>query len=79
MRKKILGFVFAAALLAALAVPLFGGAGTAQAGNFGSVDTPGAGCVAVANAGGTGDPQPGGLHKAHNASPVLFGNTTCTP
>lgn len=25
MRKKILGFVFAAALLAAMAVPLFGG------------------------------------------------------
>ncbi len=32
MRKKILGFVFAAALLAAVAVPLFGAAGTAQAG-----------------------------------------------
>ncbi len=30
MRKKILGFVFAAALLAAMAVPLFGG-GTALA------------------------------------------------
>ncbi len=78
MRKKILGFVFAAALLAALAVPLFGG-GTALAGNFGSVDIPGPGCVALANAGGTGDPQPGGLHAAHLASPVVFGNTTCTP
>ena len=31
MRKKILGFVFAAAVLAAMAVPLFGGAGTASA------------------------------------------------
>ena len=31
MRKKILAFVFAAALLVALAVPLFGGVGTAQA------------------------------------------------
>ena len=31
MRKKILGFVIAAALLAAFAVPLFGGGGTAQA------------------------------------------------
>ena len=33
MRKKILAFVFAAALLIAMAVPLFGGAGTALAGN----------------------------------------------
>ncbi len=31
MRKKILGFVFAAALLAAMAMPLFSGAGTASA------------------------------------------------
>ena len=31
MRKKILGFVFAAALLVAMAVPLFGGGGTAEA------------------------------------------------
>ncbi len=32
MRKRILAFVFAAALLAAMAVPLFGGGGTALAG-----------------------------------------------
>ncbi len=32
MRKKILGFVFAAALLAAMAVPMFGSGGTAEAG-----------------------------------------------
>ena len=31
MRKKILAFVFAAAVLMAMAVPLFGGIGTAQA------------------------------------------------
>ncbi len=31
MRKKILAFVFAAALLVAIAVPLFGGVGTASA------------------------------------------------
>ncbi len=31
MRKKILGFVFAAAVLAAMAVPLFGTGGTAEA------------------------------------------------
>ena len=31
MRKKILAFVFAAALLVAMAVPLFGGGGTAEA------------------------------------------------
>ena len=31
MRKKILGFVFAAALLAGLAMPLFGGTGAASA------------------------------------------------
>jgi len=31
VRKKILAFVFAAAVLAALAVPLFGGGGTAEA------------------------------------------------
>ncbi len=38
MRKKILGFVFAAALLMALALPLVGGVGTAQAGNPGLAD-----------------------------------------
>ncbi len=32
MRKKILAFVFAAALLVAMAVPLFGSVGTASAG-----------------------------------------------
>ena len=31
MRKKILAFVFAAAVLMAMAVPLFGGVGTAEA------------------------------------------------
>ena len=31
MRKRILAFVFGAALLVALALPLFGGVGTAQA------------------------------------------------
>ena len=31
MRKKILAFVFAAALLVAMAVPVFGGGGTALA------------------------------------------------
>ncbi len=31
MRKKILGFVFAAAVLAAMAVPLFGSVGSASA------------------------------------------------
>ena len=31
MRKKILAFVFAAAVLMAMAVPLFGGVGTASA------------------------------------------------
>ena len=31
MRKKILGFVFAAALLATMAIPVFGGGGTALA------------------------------------------------
>ena len=31
MRKKILAFVFAAALLAAMAVPLFGSVGSASA------------------------------------------------
>ena len=33
MRKKILAFVFAAALLVAMAVPLFSGGGTAFAGH----------------------------------------------
>ncbi len=31
MRKKMLAFVFAAALLVAMAVPMFGGVGTAEA------------------------------------------------
>ncbi len=51
MRKKILGFVFAAAVLAALAVPLFGGAGTAQA-STSRVDTPNGKCHEIGHVGG---------------------------
>ena len=74
MRKKILGFVFAAALLAALAVPLFGG-GTAFAHNVGHVDTP-VGCADVG--GGNAPPEgnavgngghPRGIHHAIHAGP----------
>ena len=39
MWKKILSFVFASALLVALAVPLFGGVGTAEADPLGSCPT----------------------------------------
>ena len=48
MRKKILAFVFAAALLVALALPLFSGAGTASA-DVHKVSQ--AGCGASANSG----------------------------
>ena len=51
MRKKILGFVFAAALLMALALPLVGGVGTAQAGNpglAGQGNTPADAAAAIA-------------------------------
>jgi len=50
MRKKILAFVFAAALLVAMAVPLFSGGGTAVAVGLHQhlLDTPGAIDVEVA-------------------------------
>ena len=50
MRKKILAFVFGAALLVAMAVPLFGGSGTA----FAKVDgVSQAGCAATTKSGGS--------------------------
>ena len=88
MRKKILGFVFAAALLAALAVPLFGGDGTALAANRGSVTTArnpiaGAACQDLANGSQTAgttnphfDPDLSGLHTAHS-SPAPIAGTNC--
>ena len=51
MRKKILAFVFAAALLVAMATPLFGGVGTALAINDGKA--PGDDCSGQASAIGT--------------------------
>ncbi len=75
MRKKILGFVFAAALLAAMAVPLFGSGGTASAHNTGQVITP----VGCADVGGGNAPAEGnafgtegharGIHHAIHAGP----------
>ena len=56
MRKRILGFVFAAALLAAMAVPLFGSGGTAFAHNTGHVPTGAETCVDV----GSGNHPPEG-------------------
>ncbi len=75
MRKKILGFVFAASLLAAMAVPLFGSGGTAFAHNEGQVGTP-VGCADVG--GGNGPPEGNafgttgharGIHHAIHAGP----------
>ncbi len=51
MRKKILGFVFAAAVLMAMAVPLFGGGGSALA-SVSWVGTPNGKCHAIGHAGG---------------------------
>ena len=52
MRKKILAFLFAAALLVALALPLFGGVGTAPA--FAKVHgVSQAGCGKSTNSGAT--------------------------
>ncbi len=81
MRKKILGFVFAAALLAAVAVPLFGGGTPAYAANVGSVTTGNGACQNLANGGtvGTTNPHTGllvGLHTAHANSAVIAG-TNC--
>ena len=73
MRKKILSFVFAAALLAALAVPLFGG-GTALAvpAHVGASH-----CQNLANGqvptNNAGDPV--GVHIAHNTADVVHANT----
>jgi len=66
MGKKILGFVFAAGLLVAVAVPLFGGAGTAQAGHAHWLDTPGT-CVVDIGSGQTSisDSTHGGYHQFH--------------
>ena len=71
MRKKILGFVFAAAVLMAMAVPLFGGVGTASAHNLGHVHTGAGTCVEVG--GGNFPPEgngngPGGLAGIHHAA-----------
>ncbi len=51
MRKKILGFVFAAAVLAAMTVPLFGAAGAAQA-SPSWVPTPNGECHQIGHVGG---------------------------
>lgn len=55
MRKKTLAFVFAAAVLVAMAVPLFGGVGTAEAIVHGSTPIIDAGAVGASegSAGGT--------------------------
>ena len=54
MRKRILGFVFAAALLAAMAVPLFGGGTALATGGVRPPDNPTHGnapvCVIAGNA-----------------------------
>ncbi len=86
MRKKILGFVFAAALLVAMAMPLFGG-GTASAHNVGHIDTP----VQCVDVGGGNSPPMGNAfgtegHKrgVHHASHAGQSNSavqggTCSP
>ncbi len=76
MRKRILGFVFAAALLAAMAVPLFGGVGTAQAsGNTIRVTGDGQqrSCVILPHEAGTGaitaDANSPAIDRTHPATP----------
>ena len=71
MRKKILAFVFAAALLVATAVPLLGGASTASAGPQGHIDTP-AGCVDLGGGPGASTVHPG----VRSQTPIEAG--TCT-
>ncbi len=71
MRKKILGFVFAAAVLAAMAVPLFGSGGTAEAV---PAHVEAAHCQDLANGQITGKNSQvtQGVHTAHqNAGAVL--------
>ena len=56
MRTRILGFLFATALLVALAIPVFGGVGTAEAIVHGAVPI----CNAVGDGAGGEGPE-GGL------------------
>ena len=69
MRKKILGFVFAMALLVALAVPVFGGVGTAEAVVHPAVPID---CAVGDSAGGRG-PE-GGLPGGPGPGNVAQGN-----
>ena len=51
MRKRILAFVFAAAVLMAMALPLLGGGGTALA-SASRVETPNGKCHEIGHVGG---------------------------
>ncbi|MFQ5814364.1 MAG: hypothetical protein ACE5I2_14400 [Anaerolineae bacterium] len=64
MRKKIVGFVFAAALLAAMAVPLFSGGGTALATHGHQLVTPGTTVDDIASGQTSNDGN--GCHKWHD-------------
>ena len=77
MRRKGLAFVFAAALLVALAVPLFSGASSASADHDHNLITPGTTVVDIAN-GNTencsGDPAYHKFHwNVHLGTPGGFG------
>ena len=61
MRKKVLGFVFAAVLMIALAVPLFGAGGTAEAHNVGHLISP----VQCVDVGGGNHPPEAGPNSGH--------------
>ncbi len=73
MRKRILSFVFAAALLAAFAVPLFGGAGTALAV---PAHVEAAHCQDLANGQITGKNTQvtQGVHTAHQKAGAVLSN-----
>ena len=81
MRKKIMAFVFASALLMALVVPMFGGVGTASAFDPPPAETPNPqnrtpGCPALAASGpgqgaGTAGKNDPGDHSAHGTAKLL--------
>ena len=76
MRKRILGFVFAAALLATLAVPLFSGGSTALANHSHFVVLPDGECAWIA---GGGNVDPGNSNTGQEGAAASLVNPVANP
>ncbi len=72
MRKKILAFVFAAAVLMAMAVPLFSGAGTVLA-SASRVETPNGECREIGHVGGHFEGHSMPTQARDGVGPILHG------